>query len=123
MSKFMLNDEDAINDVNPFVTQDFSLPGSVRQSGGFDNFSNVSTSEGIPDASESVYCSIGSCETQTKPTDVFGAIHPRRNIDTGFVCDTPEKMKVGVATQVQIPYFDLFLIVVIIALVLLLARR
>jgi|SRR6056300_265743 hypothetical protein len=123
MSKFMLNDEDAINDVNPFVTQDFSLPGSVRQSGGFDNFSNVSTSEGIPDASESVYCSIGSCETQTKPTDVFGAIHPRRNIDTGFVCDTPEKMKVGVATQVQIPYFGLFLIVVIIALVLLLARR
>jgi hypothetical protein len=30
MSKFMLNDEDAINDVNPHVTQDFSPPGSVR---------------------------------------------------------------------------------------------
>ena len=30
MSKIMLNDEDAINDVNPFVKHDFSLPGSVR---------------------------------------------------------------------------------------------
>ena len=35
----MLNDEDAINDVNPFVTHDFSLPGGMRQTGEFENFS------------------------------------------------------------------------------------
>ncbi len=34
----MLDDEDAINDVNPFVTHDFSLPGSVRQTGDFASF-------------------------------------------------------------------------------------
>lgn len=123
MSKFMLSDEDAINDVNPFVTHDFSLPGSVRQSGGFDNFSNVSGSEGLSEPSESVYCSIGSCETQTKPVNVFSAIHPRRNIDTGFVCDTPEKMKVGVAKQTRVPYFGIFLIALFIILALSFVRR
>ena len=125
MSKFMLSDEDAINDVNPFVTHDFSLPGSVRQSGGFDNFSNVSTSSGITgDESESVYCSLASCETQTKPTNVFGAIHPRRNIDTGFVCGTPEKMKVGVAKQSnQVPYVTAALIAIAVILALSYARR
>lgn len=121
----MLSDEDAINDVNPFVTQDFSLPGSVRQSGGFDNFSNVSASSSIiGDDSESVYCSLASCETQIKPVNVFGAIHPRRNIDTGFLCDTPEKMKVGVAkSSTQIPYFGIVLIALFITLVVSYARR
>ena len=38
MSEFMLNDEDAINDVNPFVQRDFSLPGGVRQTGNFEDF-------------------------------------------------------------------------------------
>jgi hypothetical protein len=123
MSKFMLSDEDAINDVNPFVGHDFSLPGSVRQSGGFDNFSNVSTSGGIPDAGESIYCSIGSCETQTEPVNVFGAIHPRRNIDTGFTCDTPDKVKIGVAKQTQVPYFGIFLSTLIVTLVLSFVRR
>jgi hypothetical protein len=123
MSKFMLSDDDSINDVNPFVTHDFSLPGSVRQSGGFDNFSNVSTGGGFSDPTESVYCSIGSCETQTAPTLAFSAIHPRRNIDTGFVCDTPEKMKVGVAKQEQVPYFGIFLIALFITLVLSYVRR
>ena len=46
MSKIMLNDEDAINDVNPFVKHDFSLPGSVRQTGGFDNFTKTPAGEG-----------------------------------------------------------------------------
>ena len=121
----MLSDEDAINDVNPFVTQDFSLPGSVRQSGGFDNFSNVSArSATIGDDSESVYCSLASCETQTKPTNVFAAIHPRRNIDTGFVCSTPEKMKVGVAKQSnQMPYVVIVLIAIAIILALSYTRR
>jgi hypothetical protein len=41
MSSYMLNDEDAINDVNPFVTHDFSLPGGVRQMNEFENFSEL----------------------------------------------------------------------------------
>ena len=40
----MLNDEDAINDVNPFVQRDFSLPGGVRQTGNFEDFQEVGVS-------------------------------------------------------------------------------
>lgn len=123
MSKFMLNDEDAINDVNPFVKHDFSLPGSVRQSGGFDNFSNTTISKNMFETSESVYCSFGSCETQIKPTNVFGTIHPRRNIDTGVECDASTNVKVGVADQGRVPYFGIFLIAMFITLVLSYTRR
>mgnify|MGYP002805214898 FL=1 len=119
----MLNDGDAIDDVNPFVKHDFSLPGSVRQSGGFDNFSNTSISKNMFETSESVYCSFGSCETQSKPTNVFGTIHPRRNIDTGVECDASTNVKVGVADQGRVPYFGIFLIAMFITLVLSYTRR
>ena len=123
MSKFMLNDEDAINDVNPFVKHDFSLPGSVRQTGGFDNFSKTPTGEGIVGADESVYCSYALCETAEKPSTVFTNIHPRRNIDTGFTCGPDEKIKVGIAKEERIPYFGIFLITLFIALVVSIVRR
>ena len=123
MSKFMLNDQDAINDVNPFVKHEFSLPGSVRQTGDFDNFSKSPAGEGIIGADESVYCSYALCETAEKPTTVFKNIHPRRNIDTGFNCDEAEKVKVGVAKGEQIPYFGVFLITIFIALVVSIVRR
>jgi hypothetical protein len=45
MSKYMLNDEDAINDVNPFVSHDFSLPGGVRQTGNFEDFTEIKRNE------------------------------------------------------------------------------
>jgi len=48
MSEFMLNDEDAINDVNPFVQRDFSLPGGVRQTGNFEDFQEVPKNGGYP---------------------------------------------------------------------------
>ena len=41
MSEHMLCDEDAINDVNPFVSRDFSLPGGVGQTGDFADFSTT----------------------------------------------------------------------------------
>lgn len=123
MSKFMLNDQDAINDVNPFVKHDFSLPGSVRQTGDFDNFSKSPTGEGIIGADESVYCSYALCETAEKPTNVFKNIHPRRNIDTGFNCDEDDKVKVGVAKEERIPYFGVFLMAIFIALVVSIVRR
>jgi len=52
MSKHMLNDEDAINDVNPFVTYDFSLPGGVRQTGNFSDFVEVEKTGGLPPATK-----------------------------------------------------------------------
>ena len=41
MSEFMLSDQDTIDDVNPFVSRDFSLPGGVRQTGDFEDFEEV----------------------------------------------------------------------------------
>ena len=123
MSKFMLNDQDAINDVNPFVKHEFSLPGSVRQTGDFDNFSKSPAGEGIIGADESVYCSYALCETAEKPTTVFKNIHPRRNRDTGFNCDQADKVKVGVAKEEEIPYFGIFLVTIFIALVVSIVRR
>jgi hypothetical protein len=119
----MLNDQDAINDVNPFVKHEFSLPGSVRQTGDFDNFSKSPTGEGIIGADESVYCSYALCETAEKPTTVFKNIHPRRNIDTGFNCEEDDKVKVGVAKEEQIPYFGIFIMTIFIALVVSIVRR
>jgi hypothetical protein len=119
----MLSDDDSINDVNPFVKHDFSLPGSVGQTAAFDNFTKSSTGGGNFDTDESVYCSFGLGDPQEKPTTVFSAIHPRRNIDTGFTCDSSEKVKVGVAKEEKIPYFGMFLGVVFISLVVSYARQ
>ena len=64
MSEYMLDDEKAIDDINPFVTEDFSLPGGVRQTGGFDDFQEV-----IPNVfpfidEKSVFCETNACEDE-----------------------------------------------------------
>lgn len=84
MSAYMLNDEDAINDVNPFVLRDFSLPGGVRQTGDFKDFKEVPPSPGIPEAGKSVYCEYALCKDQKKPCFIDKPVHPRRNVDCGF---------------------------------------
>jgi len=124
MSKFMLKDEDAINDVNPFVTRDFSLPGGVRQTGGYDSFSKPTPVDGIVGADESVYCDYALCETAKGPSTTFTEIHPRRNIDPGFTCKPPPKsVKVGVSQEQRVPYGGIAIIVASIALVLLYSKR
>ena len=124
MSKFMLKDEDAINDVNPFVTRDFSLPGGVRQTGGYDSFSKPTPVDGIVGADESVYCDYALCEMAKAPSTTFTEIHPRRNIDPGFTCKPPPKrVKVGVSQEQRVPYGGIAIIVASIALVLLYSKR
>jgi len=82
MSSYMLNDEDAINDVNPFVTHDFSLPGGVRQMSEFENFSelkkNVSKPVSVDD--RSVFCEFGLCNDQLKPLVREGVITTQKGI-------------------------------------------
>lgn len=124
MSEYMLNDEDAIDDVNPFVTHDFSLPGGMRQTGNFEDFQEVRTVESFPKDEKSVYCDFGACEEQVEPLMLERAVHPRRNIDTGFTCKPKKRVvKVGVSKKSRISYVGLFFIVFIIALILVYARR
>ena len=51
----MLNDAAAIDDINPFVLHDFSLPGGVRQTGDFQDFQEIPPSKGIPEPTKKVY--------------------------------------------------------------------
>ena len=123
MSVHMLNDEDAINDVNPFVTHDFSLPGGVRQTGGFDDFQEVTPSTGIPAAEKSVFCETGLCAKEEEPHRLERDVHPRRNIDAGFTCgEKKEIVKVGVSNR-SIPWRWILVAVFVIVLALLYARR
>ncbi len=123
MSVHMLNDEDAINDVNPFITHDFSLPGGMRQTGGFDDFQEVTSSTGIPAAGKSVFCETGLCSKEKEPHRLERGVHPRRNIDVGFTCgEKKEMVKVGVSNR-SIPWGWVLIAVLVIVLALLYARR
>ena len=119
MSKFMLNDDDAINDVNPFVTHDFSLPGGVRQTGDFKDFTEVKPTISIPVKEKSVFCSVGLCESEDKPELIEKTAHPKRN----FSCYEPKaKVKVGVSNK-SIPWRWVFLVLLVLILTLLFLRR
>tara|TARA_R110002074_G_scaffold91123_1_gene199481 strand:- start:645 stop:1004 length:360 start_codon:yes stop_codon:yes gene_type:complete len=119
----MLNDEDAINDVNPFVTHDFSLPGGMRQTGEFGNFSELKKTVCKPVSVDdrSVFCDFGLCNDQLKPVVRDIIIQPKRNIDTGFTC--PSKKKKVVKKEMRIPYFGIFLCVLFILLIVLYSGR
>jgi hypothetical protein len=84
MSKYMLDDEDAINDVNPFVSHEFSLPGGVRQTGNFEDFTEIQGEPGIPEQSRSVYCDYGLCAESKGGCSLSRPLYPRRNIDVGY---------------------------------------
>lgn len=120
MSKFMLNDDDAINDVNPFVTHDFSLPGGVRQTGNFEDFVEVKPKT-LSAEVKSVFCTTGLCANETEPCLIEKKVHPRRNTDYGFTRPNREVI-VGVSNK-SIPYLWIFLVILVLTLVLLYVRR
>jgi hypothetical protein len=125
MSHYMLNDDDAINDVNPFVTHDFSLPGGVRQTGNFEDFVEVKKSIEVPVMEKSVFCTTGLCKDEQVPCLIKKKVRPQRNIDYGFTRPMKQGRKevvVGVSNK-SVPYFWIFLIILVIALVLLYVRR
>ena len=98
----MLTDEELIDNVNPFVMHDFSLPGGVRQTGNFEDFSEIRPEPGIPEPSKSVYCDFGSCEDSTVECSLSRPVYPRYNIDYGFTRDRPSdvrRVRVGVSKK------------------------
>lgn len=99
MSKYMLSDEDTMNDINPYVERDFSVPGYRR------NPNLVSFEDPVDDdVSEfPVYEKSPACDTVSKTVGrIMGPgkncayrplyeFHPRRNIDDGEVLWLKEK--------------------------------
>jgi hypothetical protein len=123
MSTFMLNDDDSINKVNPFVTRDFSLPGGVRQTGNFEDFVEVKETTGLPPTKKSVFCSTGLCADETRPCLIKKKVRPQRNIDYGFTRQF-KPIVVGISNKrVTIPYAWILALIVAIILGLLYARR
>ena len=123
----MLNDEDAINDVNPFVSHDFSLPGSVRQTGDFEDFTEIRDENGTPEEKRSVYCEYGLCAESTDSCSLSRPVHPRRNIDLGFTDGSRlnkfERVVVGVANNPKFSLVGGFIILLAIILIVYYARR
>ena len=125
MSNYMLDDEDAINDINPFVMYDFSLPGSVRQSGNFDDFKELSEDAEIPEAEKSVYCDYGLCKDESSPCSIPRPLYPQRNIDSGFTGLLKSISLMEDEAEEEDPNYLIraFIFAVIIALLLYYARR
>lgn len=123
----MLTDEEAIDNINPFVSHDFSLPGSVRQSGRFDDFTELKEGTGIQEPERSVYCEYGLCTESTSDCSLSRDVHPRRNIDTGFTKQKKrsviEKVTVGVSNHPEFSIIGGFICVLTIALSVYHARR
>jgi hypothetical protein len=123
----MLTDEEAIDNVNPFVTHDFSLPGSVRQSGGYDDFTEVEEGTGIQEPKRSVYCEYGLCAESTSDCSLSRGVHPRRNIDTGFTKQKKmgiiEKVTVGVSNHPEFSLIGGSICFLAIAMIVYYARR
>lgn len=101
MSKYMLCDDATINDINPYVSRDFSLPGGVRQIPDFADHSEdlVATRRReapvlVVDEPLSVTCDIAStagdrtvdfCSGgREPPCPLARDVHPKRNIDYGW---------------------------------------
>jgi len=122
----MLNDDDIINDVNPFVTHDFSLPGGVRQTGDFEDFTEMRSEPGIPEQTRSVYCDYGLCAESTTQCSLSRPLHPRRNIDTGFTKNDRtfvERVVVGVANNPQFSIIGASILLLTISIILYYLRR
>ena len=118
----MLTDEEAIDKVNPFVAHDFSLPGSVRQSGGYDDFTEFRKESGIVEPKRSVFCDYGLCAESTSECSLSRGVHPRRNIDTGFTKKKPS-VTIGVSNHPGFSIIGVSLCVLAIALSVYYTRR
>ena len=117
----MLDDEDAINDVNPFVSHDFSLPGGVRQTGNFEDFTEIKQEPGIPDQTRSVYCDYGLCAESKGGCSLSRPLYPRRNIDMGYTRNDRtfiQRAVIGVAKNPELSMIGALICLATIAVIL-----
>ncbi len=96
MSKYMLSDSNTINDFNPFVMGDMSLPGASRQPQVFDRHPlphQVEKEEATFSRDKSVMCDYGitagsktidMCRPSEPNCPLSRPLLPGRNIDRGF---------------------------------------
>jgi len=137
MSKYMLSDDATINDINPFVVHDFSLPGGVRQTPEFADYTKeVNTKSDIEYPKLSPICDIARtagdktidfCTGGREPACPLGrAVHPKRNIDYGWTRQEQKKrdkvQEVVKMNDTKTPY-GMIIFIIIVALVVSIVRR
>lgn len=137
MSKYMLSDDATINDINPFVVHDFSLPGGVRQTPEFADYTKeVNTKSDIEHPKLSPICDIARtagdktidfCTGGREPACPLGrAVHPKRNIDYGWTRQE-QKQRVKVEEVVKMndtkTLYGMIIFIIIVALVVSIVRR
>lgn len=131
MSKHMLSDTNTINDFNPYVMGDFSLPGASRQPHAFDSYPTAPVQMNTYHVDEeSPLCSYGitagdntidMCRPPAPNCPLSRPLLPGRNIDRGFTVSSPdEKKKVKGSTLAMNMLTGVFIIMI---LILLLSRR
>lgn len=133
MSKYMLCDRDAINDVNPFVSRDFSLPGGVRQLGEFADRSLVKEKSGMEVQEEkSPYCDYAltsgwrtneMCRPQGNMCVDERPFIPQLNIDRGFTVDRPASPRVIETTRRRRRGIVAAVVILLVLILLLILRR
>ena len=112
MSSYMLSDEDTINDINPFVVRDFSLPGGVRQTPEFaDHAKDLNSKKDIEYRALSPICDVAFtsgdktvdfCTGGRQPgCPLHRVAYPRRNIDYGFTRDNVRQKVVRANTNAK----------------------
>ena len=129
MSKDMLDDTNTINDFNPYVMGDFSLPGASRQPHAFDSYPKapVDMNPTFPVDEESPLCSYGitagdntidMCRPVAPNCPLSRTLLPGRNIDRGFTVEKKQVEKRKGLLDV-----NMIVIIVLMILILLLATR
>lgn len=123
MSVLMLDDENTINDINPFV---LDPPGSSRKPNDIVNpiiikeesmFDNI---EGSPICDYAVANNLSMCEPTEKNCPLNRPLHPKRNIDVGFTNQFKPK-KITVKNHVKPKYTYILMILFLLSLIIFLA--
>lgn len=126
MSKYMLDDTNLINDINPFVMFDFSLPGERLSPHAFAERSTEIVKDDTPEETESPICGYGitagdktidMCRPVKPNCPLNRGLYPGRNIDTGFT--RTYVPTVSVVHRKNANFYISFIIIAILLIVLL----
>lgn len=124
MSRHMLSDSNTMNDFNPYVMGDFSLPGASRKPHAFEMHTAPAQEKVFPEDRTSPLCDYGitagdntidMCRPVAPNCSLSRPLVPGRNIDRGFT--VPEKSR----KVRKVP--EMLVLLLLIVLILLIAVR
>ena len=127
MSKHMLSDQASINKINPYVSGEFSLPGSSRRPNSFSPHKQIKEG-GMPE-SEHIMCEYGVtagdktvdfCKGKSACELSRSAI-PGRNIDLGYDEPKPSIIRESANFIKSIKKLDAFTVIILVLIILLLS--